>query len=60
MQGKSKQIHLLREDFLDNSSPCGHLWQVSLQTLVWHWVIYDCLMTLFFTVVFALLFEDYV
>lgn len=60
MQGKSKQIHLLREDFFDTSSPYGHLWQVSSRPLVWHWIIYDCLVTLFFTVVFVLLFDDFV
>jgi hypothetical protein len=30
------------------------------QPLVWHWAIYDCLMTLFFLVVFALLFNNFV
>lgn len=60
MQGKSKQIHLIREDSPDTSSSCGHLCQVLSQPLMWHWVIYDCLMTLFLTVVFALLFNNFV
>lgn len=60
MQGKSKQIHLLREDSPDTSSSCGHLWRVFSQPLMWHWGIYDCLMTLFLTVVFALLFNNFV
>jgi len=60
MPGKSRQIHLLREDPPDTSSSCGHPWQVLWQPLMWHWVIYDCLMTLFLTVVFALLFNNFV
>lgn len=59
MQGKSNHIHLLREDSPDTSSPYGHLGQALSQPLLWHLVIYDCLMTLFLTVVFALLFNDF-
>lgn len=58
MQRKSQQIHLLREEFSHRcrtvtSSSCGLRWHELSQTLIWHWVIYDCLMTLFFTIVFA-------
>lgn len=64
MQGKSKQIHLRKEDSADcrmvTSSSWGRLWQVLSQPLMRHWAIYDCLMTMFFTIVFALLFSNFV
>ena len=65
MQGRSQPIHLLREDFSDDchtatSSSCGHLWRVLSRPLMWHWAIYDCLMTLFVIIVFALLFNNFV
>lgn len=65
MEEKSKHIYLLKEDSLYNchpetSSSWGYLWQVLSQPLMWHWAIYDCLMTLFYTIVFALLFNNFV
>lgn len=66
MQRKSQQIHLLRqEEFSDRcrtvtSSSCGLWGQVLSQSLIRHWVIYDGLMTLFFTIVFALLLNNFV
>ena len=66
MQRKPQQIHLLRqEEFSDcgrtvTSSSCGLWGQVLSQSLVWHWVIYDGLMTLVFTIVFALLLNNFV
>lgn len=66
MRGKPQQIYLLREEFSDHcrtviSSSCrGFWWQVLSQPLIWHWVIYDCLLMLFFTIVFALLFNNFV
>lgn len=63
MQEKAKQIHLLKEDPADDCRPVtsswGHLWQVLSQPLVRHWAIYDCLMTIFFMIVFALLFSNF-
>lgn len=66
MQRKSEEIRLLREEeFPDRcstltSSSCGLWGQVLSQPLMWHWVIYDGLMTLFFTIVFALLLNNFV
>lgn len=65
MQEKSKQIHLLKEDSdkdcrIVTSSSWEHLWQVLAQPLMRHWAIYDCLMTIFFMIVFALLFSNFV
>lgn len=65
MQRKS-EIRLLREEeFSDRcstltSSSCGLWGQVLSQPLMWHWVIYDGLMTLFLTIVFALLLSNFV
>lgn len=65
MQGNSKPIHLLREDLAEDchavaSSSWGHLWQAFSCPLMRHWLIYDFLLTLFFTVVLALLFNNFV
>lgn len=64
MQGKAKQIYLLKED----SSSDGHLetlssrnlWQVLSQPLMWHWAVYDFLMTLFYIILFTVLFDNFV
>lgn len=65
MWGKSKQIYLLKEDAEDGcravtSSSYGHLWEVLSRPLIWHSAVYDFLMTLFFMIVFALLFHNFV
>lgn len=63
MQGKSKQIYLHKEDAPyhcqpEASSSCGDLWQVFSQPLMWHMAVYDFLMTLFYTILFAVLFNN--
>lgn len=63
MQGKSKQIYLRKEYSLydcqpETWPPCGNLWQVFSQPLMWHMVVYDFLMTLFYTILFAVLFNN--
>ena len=63
MQGKSKQIYLHKEDFPYDCQPetwssCGDLWQVFSQPLMWHMAIYDILVTLFYTILFTVLFNN--
>lgn len=65
MQGNSKTIHLLREDFAGDchavaSSSWGHLWRAFSRPLMRHWLVYDFLMTSFFTVVLVVLFNNFV
>lgn len=64
MQEKSKQIYLLKEDsphdcHTETSSSCGRLGQVLSLPLMWHLAIYDFLMTLFYTILFAVLFNNF-
>lgn len=65
MQGKPRPTHPLSEGFSEDrrtvaASSCGHLWHVLSRPLMWHWVIYDSLMTLFVIMVLAVLFNNFV
>lgn len=61
MPSKSKQIHLLKEDSARTAtSPYRRLWQVlSSQPLMWRLPIYGCLIAVFLTIVFALLYNNF-
>lgn len=60
MPVKSKQMHLLKEESTHRAtSPYGRLWNMLSQPLLWRLPIYGCLLAVFFTIVFALLFHNF-